>query len=468
MSGVADVRATIAGAREWLDRGGAADGPLHRRDPPLQQGPAGRAAAAGRGRHRHAHRRDHREPLLRGQLGAASAGLRVFRLEPLDGRPRCATVVERRDDRRARLRRPRSALAPDGARAPRRHQRRRRARRRSTSSRRAGRHQRGPDGTDSPTLEAIETAAQQRVLAYDRAGDGHYDTVSAFIKSIRGNDPDAALYWLASMLAAGEDPRFIARRLIILASEDVGNADPRGPRGRRRRRPGARLGRPARGAVRPRPGDRLPRRGAEVEPRRAWPTGRPWPTSSSEARCRCRCTCATRRSRGCARTASASATATRTTTRAADVDQQYLPDALADRRYYVPGDQGLEPRIGERLDRLRAEREAAGGAGGRKRSKSGLPSVDPMRTAGGRHEGPPGRQETAGGPCRRRVGDLDSAAPADRWVPMALVRRHRGADARRHAGDIEAWPTPWPPGPHRVTGEPDPPAAGEGHGTLPR
>ena len=82
-------------------------------------------------------------------------------------------------------------------------------------------------GHVTPRLEDIETAAQQRVLAYDRAGDGHYDTVSAFIKSLRGNDPDAALYWLAAMVAAGEDPRFIARRLIISASEDVGNADPR-------------------------------------------------------------------------------------------------------------------------------------------------------------------------------------------------------------------------------------------------
>jgi putative ATPase len=83
------------------------------------------------------------------------------------------------------------------------------------------------DGRVSPTLADVEAAAQQRVLAYDRAGDGHYDTVSAFIKSLRGNDPDAALYWLAAMVAAGEDPRFIARRLIISASEDVGNADPR-------------------------------------------------------------------------------------------------------------------------------------------------------------------------------------------------------------------------------------------------
>jgi putative ATPase len=78
-----------------------------------------------------------------------------------------------------------------------------------------------------PRLVDVEAAAQQRILGYDRAGDGHYDTVSAFIKSLRGNDPDAALYWLAAMVAAGEDPRFIARRLIIAASEDVGNADPR-------------------------------------------------------------------------------------------------------------------------------------------------------------------------------------------------------------------------------------------------
>jgi putative ATPase len=86
---------------------------------------------------------------------------------------------------------------------------------------------RDADGRVAPRLEDVEAAAQQRILAYDRAGDGHYDTVSAFIKSLRGNDPDGALYWLAAMVAAGEDPRFIARRLIISASEDVGNADPR-------------------------------------------------------------------------------------------------------------------------------------------------------------------------------------------------------------------------------------------------
>lgn len=73
---------------------------------------------------------------------------------------------------------------------------------------------------------AIEEAMQRRVLQYDRAGDQHYDVVSAFIKSLRGSDPDAALYWMARMLEAGEDPLFIVRRMVILAAEDVGLADP--------------------------------------------------------------------------------------------------------------------------------------------------------------------------------------------------------------------------------------------------
>jgi len=72
----------------------------------------------------------------------------------------------------------------------------------------------------------IEEAMQRRTQQYDKQGDYHYDTISAFIKSVRGSDPDAAVYWLARMLEAGEDPLFIARRLIVLASEDVGNADP--------------------------------------------------------------------------------------------------------------------------------------------------------------------------------------------------------------------------------------------------
>lgn len=83
----------------------------------------------------------------------------------------------------------------------------------------------GPDGRIHINLMVAEESIQKKAVKYDRAGDGHYDTISAFIKSMRGSDPDAALYWLAYMLNAGEDIRFIARRLVICASEDVGLAD---------------------------------------------------------------------------------------------------------------------------------------------------------------------------------------------------------------------------------------------------
>ncbi|MCB2199796.1 replication-associated recombination protein A [bacterium] len=80
--------------------------------------------------------------------------------------------------------------------------------------------------SDKLTLKLVEQVAQQALSRYDKAGEKHYDTISAFIKTVRNSDPDAAIYWLARMLDAGEDPLFIARRLIILASEDVGNANP--------------------------------------------------------------------------------------------------------------------------------------------------------------------------------------------------------------------------------------------------
>ena len=82
------------------------------------------------------------------------------------------------------------------------------------------------DGKIHITLEVVEECIQKRALNYDKDGDNHYDTISAFIKSMRGSDPDAALYYLAKMIYAGEDPKFIARRVVICASEDVGNADP--------------------------------------------------------------------------------------------------------------------------------------------------------------------------------------------------------------------------------------------------
>ncbi len=86
--------------------------------------------------------------------------------------------------------------------------------------------ERSEDGKIHIDLKVAEECIQKRVLKYDKGGDNHYDTISAFIKSMRGSDPDAAVYYLARMLAAGEEPAFIARRIMICASEDVSNADP--------------------------------------------------------------------------------------------------------------------------------------------------------------------------------------------------------------------------------------------------
>jgi putative ATPase len=81
-------------------------------------------------------------------------------------------------------------------------------------------------GVRNVTLATAQEAMQKKALLYDKSGEEHYNVISAFIKSMRGSDPDAALYWLARMLEAGEEPLFIARRMIIFASEDIGNADP--------------------------------------------------------------------------------------------------------------------------------------------------------------------------------------------------------------------------------------------------
>lgn len=85
---------------------------------------------------------------------------------------------------------------------------------------------RSEDGKIHITLDVASECIQKRVISYDKTGDNHYDTISAFIKSMRGSDPDAAVYYLAKMLYAGEDVKFIARRIMILAAEDIGNADP--------------------------------------------------------------------------------------------------------------------------------------------------------------------------------------------------------------------------------------------------
>ena len=234
---------------------------------------------------------------------------------------------------------------------------------------------RDAEGRLTPTLSHIEQAAQQRVLAYDRAGDGHYDTVSAFIKSLRGNDPDGALYWLASMIAAGEDPRFIARRLIISASEDVGNADPRAlqvavaaaqaldhvglPEAQyalaqattylatapKSNRSGSaywaavgdvveRGSLPVPMHLRQAPDRRMKQHGIGI--------GYQYPHDFADA----------------------------------DVDQQYMPDALVERRYYLPTDQGYERTIGERMAGREASRAEARTRGRTPRNAFPTPQVN--------------------------------------------------------------------------------------------
>ena len=156
-----------------------------------------------------------------------------------------------------------------------------------------GGHPRRPRAGVSPALEDVEAAAQQRILAYDRAGDGHYDTVSAFIKSLRGNDPDAALYWLAAMIAAGEDPQVHRpppdhQRLGGRRERRSAGAPGRG-RGRPRRSTGSGCRRRSTRWPRRRPTSRRHR--SRTGPARR--TGRPSRTSRRGARCRCRSTCGT-------------------------------------------------------------------------------------------------------------------------------------------------------------------------------
>ena len=234
-------------------------------------------------------------------------------------------------------------------------------------------------GHVAPRLEEIEQAAQQRVLAYDRAGDGHYGAVSAFIKSLRGNDPDAALYWLAAMVAAGEDPRFIARRIIIAASEDVGNADPRA---------------------------------LEIAVAAAQALDHVGLPEAQYALAQATVyVAATVKSNAVGRAYWAAmqdvlehgSLPVPNHLRGAplpqmkhhgigvgyrdphdfeghDVAQQYLPDALHEmsRRYYNPTDEGVEARIGQRLQELRARRESTPV----RRRAGAAEAGDPMRVAG--------------------------------------------------------------------------------------
>ena len=245
-AGRAEVRAVIDARRSTARRRPArADGPLPRRDPPLQQGPAGRAAARRRGGPGDADRRDDREPVLRGQRARCCRARRSTSCSALTAEDVEALLRRALDARRARRRDGRRR----GAGVPRRAQRRRRAHRARTRSSSRPRRRAGGRARSTLARRRGRAAAPRGPLRQEPA-TSTTTTISAWIKATRGSDPDASLYYLAVMLEGGEDPRFIVRRMVILASEDIGNADPqalsvadRGGRGRRARRA-------ARGALR--------------------------------------------------------------------------------------------------------------------------------------------------------------------------------------------------------------------------
>lgn len=207
----------------------------------------------------------------------------------------------------------------------------------------------GEDGRIIIDQATAEQSVQRKAVRYDKDGDNHYDVISAFIKSIRGSDPDAALFWMARMLDAGEDPRFVARRLYIAASEDIGNADP------------------------------LALLVAEAAFRAVEVLGMP-EASLVLAHAVTHLACAPKSSASCVALGKASADARRGGDTGVPnhlrdshypgaeklghgngylyphdypgnyVKQQYLPDALADKRYFIPGTNGYEKRLRQWLE----------------------------------------------------------------------------------------------------------------------
>ena len=350
-SGVKEVRAAVARARDWIDRGGASSvlfiDEIHRFNkgqqdallPHVEEGIVTLIGATTE------------NPYFEVNSALLSR-LRVFRLEPLSdddvgaivGRALVETSgfagrVALAEDARAHL----IAISAGDARAA--------LNILESAASMAGADDGSAEVPVSPMLEDIETAAQQRVLAYDRAGDGHYGTVSAFIKAMRGNDPDAALYWLATMVAAGEDPKFIARRIIIAASEDVGNADPRALQ-------------VAVAAAQALDWVGLPEAQYALAQAVVYVATAPKSNRSGQAYW---AAVADVREHGSLPVPKHLLNAPHRRMRShgigvgyklphdydgADVEQQYLPDALEGRRYYEPSDQGWEQRIRERMDAL--------------------------------------------------------------------------------------------------------------------
>ena len=333
--------------------------------------------------------------------------VRVFVLEPL-GPEDVGALIDRALASPAGPRRPGAPGAEARARARRAGQRRRPRRAQPARGRRRG-HGRRPE----VTLEAVRAAAGGRAVVYDREGDAHYDTISAFIKSLRASDPDAAIYYLAVMISGGEDPKYIARRLIVAASEDVGNADPRALEVAVAAARAVEFVGPPGGAHQPRPGDDVHRAGTEVERVVRARSTPPWRWSSARAPAARRWPCATPAARTPATSVTARATATRTTAPTACSTSRCCPRAWRMRPSSIP------PAAGRRAS---CPRGSASCAAGREPRTTSSPSragpVDaPLAAA-------PARPRRSRGRVRRRSAWRRGATrtPADHAAPRAAWR----------------------------------------------
>jgi putative ATPase len=217
-------------------------------------------------------------------------------------------------------------------------------------------------GVEALTVAIVQEALATQTLLYDKSGEEHYNVISAFIKSMRGSDPDAAVYWLMRMLEAGEDPLFVLRRMLIFASEDIGNADPRAlevtvsadaafrrlgmPEGifpiaqcctylasAPKSNASYKAWKMAQADVREHGALAVPLklRNAPTEAMKSWGYGEGYRYPHDDS--------------------------------GFSPGETYLPDELIDRRYYRPTDHGFEARIRERLNDLRATPKAKGGGG---------------------------------------------------------------------------------------------------------
>ena len=273
-----------------------------------------------------------------------------------------------------------------------------------------------------------EDALQRRAVLYDKGGDRHYDTISAWIKATRGSDPDASLLYLAAMLEGGEDPRFIARRMVILASEDIGNADPRALEvAVAAAHAVEHVGLPE-CALNLAQAARLPGAGAEVE--RLLQGPRPRPRVGARARRAAPAGAPARAPPTRARRSSAAARATTTPTTAAEgvSEQELMPPEAEGERFLELTEHGEERELRERLERIRR--------GARTRLRPRRAESASMEAACDRR---PGRAHRSSSRSARSTAA--GSAPCPRSLPPRCSRWWTTWPRCSRSGRSSRWPT---------------------------